>query len=41
MLAAIVPVGQQLHFIKAYGPSATMEAQAKKFKELLRSARKR
>ena len=40
MIAAIVPVGKQLHFVKAYGPEKTMEAQAEKIKAFIRSAKK-
>lgn len=41
MLAAIIPVDEQLHFIKAYGPQKTMEQHAAAFTEFVRSARKK
>jgi hypothetical protein len=37
MLAAIVPVGEQLHFIKAYGPQKTMTDHEDAFHAFLRS----
>ena len=41
MLAAIIPVGDQLHFIKAYGPQKTMEKHAAAFTEFVKSVRKK
>lgn len=41
MIAAIIPVGDQAIFVKAYGPQATMEAQAAKFQEFVKTARKK
>ncbi len=37
MLGAIVPIGGQLHFIKAYGPAKTMAQQEKAFQTFVRS----
>ena len=37
MLAAIVPVGEQLHFIKAYGPQKTMSDHEDAFHAFLQS----
>jgi hypothetical protein len=39
MIAAIIPVGEQLHFIKATGPKKTMESHAEKIEEFVRSAK--
>jgi hypothetical protein len=40
MIAAIIPVGDQLHFVKAVGPEKTIETHAEKIKAFIRSARK-
>ncbi|MFO0969838.1 MAG: hypothetical protein U0793_30140 [Gemmataceae bacterium] len=40
MIAAIVPLGDQLHFVKAVGPARTMEAQADKINAFIRSVTK-
>jgi hypothetical protein len=37
MLAAIIPVGDQLHFIKAYGPEKTMAQHADAFHEFVKT----
>jgi hypothetical protein len=37
MLAAIIPVGDQLHFIKAYGPEKTMARHAEAFHDFVKS----
>ena len=39
MLAAIVPLGEQLHFIKAYGPQKTMADQEDAFHAFLQTCR--
>lgn len=39
MIAAVIPVGQQLHFVKATGPQKTIEAHAEKIKAFVRSAK--
>jgi hypothetical protein len=41
MLAAIVPVGGQLHFIKAYGPQKTMADQEDAFHAFLQTLQKK
>ena len=41
MLAAIVPIGEQMQFIKAYGPQKTMEKHAAAFTEFVKSVRKK
>jgi hypothetical protein len=41
MLAAIVPVGEQLHFIKAYGPQKTMADHEDAFHAFLQTMQKR
>ena len=41
MLAAIVPVGEQLHFIKAYGPQKTMADQEDAFHAFLQTLQKK
>jgi hypothetical protein len=41
MLAAIVPVGDQLHFIKAYGPQKTMADQEDAFHAFLQTLQKK
>jgi hypothetical protein len=41
MLAAIIPLGEMSFFVKAYGPQATMEAQAARFREFAQTARKK
>lgn len=41
MLAAIVPVGEQLHFIKAYGPQKTMGDHEDAFYAFLQSLQKK
>jgi hypothetical protein len=40
MLAAIVPLGEQLHFIKAYGPQKTMADQEDAFHAFLQTMQK-
>jgi len=40
MIGAIIPVGAQLHFVKAVGPGKTMEAHAEKINIFIRSTRK-
>jgi hypothetical protein len=40
MIGAIIPVGDQLHFVKAVGPSKTMETHAEKIKAFVRSTKK-
>jgi hypothetical protein len=40
MLAAIVPLGEQLHFIKAYGPTKTMTDQEDAFHAFLQTMQK-
>jgi hypothetical protein len=40
MIAAVIPVGDQLYFVKAVGPEKTIEAHAEKIKAFIRSARK-
>jgi hypothetical protein len=37
MLAAIIPVGGQLHFIKAYGPEKTMARHAEAFHDFVKT----
>jgi hypothetical protein len=37
MLGAIIPVGDQLHFVKAYGPDKTMAAQVSAFQAFLKT----
>ena len=39
MIGAVVPVGSQLHFIKAYGPEKTMEQHAAAFQAFLQTLR--
>jgi hypothetical protein len=39
MIAAIIPVNDQLHFVKAVGPEKTMEAHAEKIKTFIRSVK--
>jgi hypothetical protein len=39
MIAAVIPVGDQLHFVKAVGPEKTIETHAEKIKAFIRSAR--
>jgi len=41
MLAAIISVDGELHFLKAYGPQATMEKHSQAFREFVKSARKK
>lgn len=41
MLAAVIPVEGELHFIKATGPNATIAAQAERFHEFLASVTKK
>ena len=41
MLAAIVPVGEQLHFIKSYGPQKTMSDHEDAFHAFLQSLQKK
>ena len=41
MLAAIIPVSGELHFVKAVGPAATMEKHADAFQAFIGSARKK
>ncbi len=41
MLAAIIPVDGELHFIKATGPEKTIAANAEKFNAFVRSVRKK
>jgi hypothetical protein len=41
MLAAILPVGDELYFIKATGPQATIAAHADRIREFIASARKK
>ncbi len=41
MLAAIIPVDGQLHFVKATGPEKTIAAHAEKFEAFVRSVQKR
>ncbi len=40
MIGAVIPVGDQLHFVKAVGPKKTMETHAEKIKAFIRSAKK-
>jgi hypothetical protein len=40
MIAAIIPVDDQLHFVKAVGPQKTMEAQAENLKTFIHSVRR-
>lgn len=40
MIGAIIPVGDQLHFVKAVGPRKTMESQADKIKAFIRTAKR-
>jgi hypothetical protein len=40
MIGAIIPVGEQLHFVKAVGPKKTMERHADDIKAFIRSAKK-
>lgn len=40
MIAAIIPVGDQLHFVKATGPRKTMDHHADKIKAFIASAKK-
>ena len=40
MIAAIIPVGDQLHFVKAVGPKKTMESYAEKIRAFIDSAKK-
>jgi hypothetical protein len=37
MIGAVVPAGNQLHFIKAYGPEKTMEQHAAEFRAFLQT----
>lgn len=37
MLAAIIPVGERLHFVKAYGPENTVALHAESFRDFLQS----
>jgi hypothetical protein len=37
MMGAVVPVGGQLHFIKAYGPAGTIERHAESFRTFLQT----
>ncbi len=39
MLAAIIPVDEQLHFIKAYGPEKTMAKHAEAFHDFIKTTR--
>jgi hypothetical protein len=39
LIGAIIPVGDQLHFVKAVGPQKTMEAHAEKVREFVRSVK--
>lgn len=41
MLAAIIPVDGELHFVKAVGPQATIAAHAERFQEFVGSATKK
>lgn len=41
MLAAIIPVGDQLHFVKAYGPEKTMAEHEDAFHAFVQSVRKK
>jgi hypothetical protein len=40
MIAAVIPAGGHLYFVKAVGPEKTIEAHAEKIKALIQSARK-
>lgn len=40
MIGAIIPVGNQLHFVKAVGPKKTMENHAEKLNAFIRTAKK-
>jgi hypothetical protein len=40
MIAAIIPVGEQLHFVKATGPQKTLESHAEAIKNFVRSAKR-
>ena len=40
MIAAVIPAGDQLYFVKAVGPEKTIETHAEKIKAFIRSARK-
>jgi hypothetical protein len=40
MIAAIIPVNGQLHFVKATGPQKTIEAHAEEFKAFVRSIKR-
>jgi hypothetical protein len=37
MIGAIIPVGTQLHFVKAYGPEKTMERHHEAFQAFLQT----
>jgi hypothetical protein len=41
MLAAILPVGGELHFVKAVGPQATIKAHADRIREFVGSAKQK
>jgi hypothetical protein len=41
MLAAIIPVDNQLHFVKATGPAKTIETHAERFQSFIRSAQQK
>jgi hypothetical protein len=41
MVAAIIPIGEELHFIKAYGPQKTMETHTPKILDFIKSVRKK
>lgn len=41
MMAAIIPIGETLHFIKATGPEKTLEAHAEKFDEFIKSLKRK
>lgn len=41
MIAAIIPVGEQLHFVKATGPQKTMESHAAAIKAFVLSAQRK
>ena len=40
MIAAVIPVGDKLYFVKAVGPEKTIETHAEKIKAFIRSARR-
>jgi len=40
MIAAIIPVGDQFHFVKAVGPKKTIESHAEKIRAFIGSAKK-